>query len=217
MVRTKLFSEFLGTALLLAANVGSAAMAQSLTDIGGVRIIINCMSTAIALSLLIAIFGGISGAHFNPAVSVVEFVGKRINSTELFGYLAAQISGGLIGVILANVMYKSPALVLSTIERSGTGVLLGEVIATAGLVLVINLLRIQDKGNLTPAAVGAWIASAFLFTSSTAFANPAVTFARIWTDNISGIAPQSVAPFMGAQLIGAFLAAGIVTLFTKNR
>lgn len=217
MLRTRLLGEFIGTALLLTANVGSAAMAQSLTDIGGIRILINCISTAIALGILIAIFGGISGAHFNPAVSLIEFLGKRINSIELVGYVVAQISGGIIGVILANVMYKSPALVTSTIERSGTGVLLGEVIATAGLVLVINLLRIQNKGNLTPVAVGAWIASAFLFTSSTAFANPAVTFARIWTDNISGIAPASVLPFIGAQLIGAFFAAGISTLFIKSR
>ena len=217
MLRTKLFGEFIGTMLLLTANVGSAAMAQSLTDIDGVRILINCISTAVALGLLIAIFGGISGAHFNPAVSVIEFVGKRISTAQLCGYIAAQISGGLIGVILANLMYKSPALVTSNIERSGAGVLLGEVIATAGLVLVINLLRIQNKGSLTPVAVGAWIASAFLFTSSTAFANPAVTIARVWTDNISGIAPGSVLSFIGAQLLGALIAAGITTLFIEKR
>jgi len=217
MSKRKFLGEFVGTALLLAANVGSAAMAQSLTDINGVRILINCISTALALGLLITLFGGICGAHFNPAVSLVEFFGKRLSGQDLLSFLIAQISGGILGVVLANLMYKSPALVASTIERSGSGVLLGEVIATAGLVLVINLLRIQKKSELTPVAVGAWIASAFLFTSSTAFANPAVTFARAWTDNISGIAPKSVAPFVVAQLIGAALAAVLAEQFKKSK
>ena len=217
MSRKKFLGEFVGTTLLLAANVGSAAMAQSLTDINGVRILINCISTALALGLLIALFGGISGAHFNPAVSLVEFFGKRISAAQLSGYLVAQISGGIFGVILANLMYKSPALVASTVERSGTGVLLGEVIATGGLVLTINLLRIQKKSEFTPVAVGAWIASAFLFTSSTAFANPAVTFARAWTDNISGIAPKSVLAFIAAQFLGAALAALLAQQFKKSK
>ena len=217
MKKKEFLAEFTGTALLLAANVGSAAMAQSLTDINGVRILINCVSTALALGLLIYLFAGISGSHFNPAVSAVEFIGKRISGTQLAGYLVAQLSGATLGVILANLMYKSPALVSSTIERSGSGVLLGEVIATGGLVFVINMLRIQKKSDLTPVLVAAWIASAFLFTSSTAFANPAVTFARAWTDNISGIAPKSVLGFIAAQLLGAAIAALYVEQFKKSK
>lgn len=217
MKKKEFLAEFTGTALLLAANVGSAAMAQSLTDINGVRILINCVSTALALGLLIYLFAGISGSHFNPAVSAVEFIGKRISGTQFAGYLVAQISGATLGVILANLMYKSPALVASTIERSGSGVLLGEVIATGGLVFVINMLRIQKKSDLTPVLVGAWIASAFLFTSSTSFANPAVTFARAWTDNISGIAPKSVIGFIAAQLLGAAIAALYVEQFKKSK
>ena len=147
MKKKEFLAEFTGTALLLAANVGSAAMAQSLTDINGVRILINCVSTALALGLLIYLFAGISGSHFNPAVSSVEFIGKRISGTQFAGYLVAQLSGATLGVILANLMYKSPALVASTIERSGSGVLLGEVIATGGLVEARQrgVLRLEGK------------------------------------------------------------------------
>lgn len=217
MTKRKLLAEFVGTTLLLAANVGSAAMAQSLTDIGGVRILINCVATALALGLLIYIFSPLSGAHFNPAVSLVEFFGKRLDAAQLAAYLAAQFSGGVLGVILANLMYKSPALVTSHIERSGAGILLGEVIATGGLVFVINMLRIQKRSEMTPVLVASWIASAFLFTSSTAFANPAVTFARAWTDNISGIAPRSQIPLIASQLLGAALAAILVEQFKKSK
>lgn len=217
MNKRKYLGEFVGTALLLAANVGSAAMAQSLTDINGVRILINCMSTALALGLLISLFGGVSGAHFNPAVSLVEFFGKRLSGQDLFSYLLAQFTGGVAGVVIANLMYNSPALVSSTIERTGSGILLGEVIATGGLLFVINMLRIQKKGELTPLAVGTWIATAFLFTSSTAFANPAVTFARAWTDNISGIAPKSIAAFVVAQLIGGAIGALLAQQFKKSK
>jgi glycerol uptake facilitator-like aquaporin len=217
MNKRKYLGEFVGTALLLAANVGSAAMAQSLTDINGVRILINCMSTALALGLLISLFGGVSGAHFNPAVSLVEFFGKRLSGQDLFSYLLAQFTGGVVGVVIANLMYNSPALVSSTIERTGSGILLGEVIATGGLLFVINMLRIQKKSELTPLAVGTWIATAFLFTSSTAFANPAVTFARAWTDNISGIAPKSIAAFVVAQLIGGAIGALLAQQFKKSK
>jgi glycerol uptake facilitator-like aquaporin len=163
------------------------------------------MSTALALGLLITVFAGISGAHFNPVVSLIEFFGKRLNAQQLIGYLFAQFAGGFVGVVIANLMYKAPLVTQSSIQREGWGILLGELIATGGLVFVINTLRIQKKAELTPVVVAAWIAAAFLFTSSTSFANPAVTFARVWTDNISGIALQSVVPFICAQLLGAIL------------
>jgi len=205
MMRMKFLGEFVGTAFLLAANVGSASMAQSLTDNGALQILINCISTALALGLLITVFAGISGAHFNPVVSLIEFFGKRLNAQQLIGYLFAQFAGGFVGVVIANLMYKAPLVTQSSIQREGWGILLGELIATGGLVFVINTLRIQKKAELTPVAVASWIAAAFLFTSSTSFANPAVTFARVWTDNISGIALQSVVPFICAQLLGAIL------------
>ena len=217
MTKRKFLAEFVGTTLLLAANVGSAAMAQSLTDIGGVRILISCVATALALGLLIYIFSPLSGAHFNPAVSLVEFFGKRLSATQLGAYLAAQFAGGILGVLLANLMYKSPALVTSHIERSGAGILLAEGIATGGLVFVINMLRIQKRSEMAPVLVASWIASAFLFTSSTAFANPAVTFARAWTDNISGIAPKSQIPLIASQLLGAAMAAILVEQFKKSK
>ena len=216
MALKKYLGEFVGTGLLLTANVGSAGMAQSLTDNNGVRILINCLATALALALLISLFASISGAHFNPAVSLVEFVGKRISGADFAGYIVAQFLGGLAGVALANLMYSSPAWVASTIERSGSAILLGEVIATAGLVFVINLLRLQKRSDMTPVAVGVWIGSAFLFTSSTSFANPAVTFARAWTDNISGIAPSAVAAFVVAQLIGAAVGAFLAHIWKRN-
>jgi glycerol uptake facilitator-like aquaporin len=192
MKKKELLAEFTGTTLLLAANAGSAAAAQGLTGNGAIRGIINGLSTSIALGLLIFLFSQISGAHFNPAVSIVEFARKRISTSQLFGYLVAQFSGAVFGVALANLMYESPIFKLSTIERSGSGIYLGEVIATFGLLFVINILRIQKKGEFAPVAVAAWIISAYLFTSSTALANPAVTVARMWADNISGVAPRAL-------------------------
>ena len=215
MMRLKFLGEFAGTAILLAANVGSASMAQSLTQNGALRILINCLSTALALGLLISVFAGISGAHFNPAVSLIEFLGKRLEARQLIGYILAQFAGGFFGVVIANLMYKSPIVAQSSIQRNGWGILLGELIATGGLVFVINSLRIQKKSELTPVVVASWIAAAFFFTSSTSFANPAVTFARIWTDNISGIAIQSVMPFISAQILGAVLFSMIAERF-KN-
>lgn len=216
MAISKYLGEFVGTATLLMANVGSASMAENLTDNSGVRILINCLSTALVLGLLILIFARISGSHFNPAVTLVELVGKRISMIDAMIYIFVQVLGGISGVVIANLMYSSPALVSSTIERNGTGILLGEVVATAGLLFVINTLRIQKKAELTPLAVGVWIASAFLFTSSTAFANPAVTFARSWTPNISGIASQSVYTFVAVQLVGAIIGASLAQLFTNK-
>jgi len=217
MKKKELLAEFTGTTLLLAANAGSAAAAQGLTDNGAIRGIINGLSTSIALGLLIFLFSQISGAHFNPAVSIVEFVGKRISLSQLFGSLAAQFSGAVFGVVLANLMYQSSIFKLSTIERSGSGIYLGEVIATFGLIFVINLLRIQKRGEFTPVAVAAWIISAYFFTSSTALANPAVTVARMWADNISGVAPKSILGLILAQFLGAALATIYVDQFKKSR
>ena len=217
MKKKELLAEFTGTTLLLTANAGSAAAAQELTNNSAIRGIVNGLSTGIALGLLIFLFSQISGAHFNPAVSIVEFARKRISTSQLFGYLAAQFSGAIFGVVLANLMYQASIFKLSTNERSGSGIYLGEIIATSGLLFVINILRIQKRGEFTPVAVAAWIISAFFFTSSTALANPAVTVARIWADNISGVAPKSILGLILSQLLGAALATIYVEQFKKSK
>ena len=171
----------------------------------GVALLINTISTIFALAILILVLGPLSGAHFNPAVSLSEFAQKKINGAELVGYLAAQFSGGLAGTVLANLMFKNPALFQSHHIRTGFNLWLGEVIATAGLLFLIQLLRGQNKLSLAPVVLAGWIGSAYFFTSSTSFANPAVTVARGFSDTFSGIAPKSIPAFIIAQLVGALL------------
>ena len=202
-MRRKILSEFIGTLTLVAAVVGSGTMATNLSSDLGVDLLINTVSTVLALGILILVFGPVGGAHFNPAVSISEWAQKRLSTSLLFWYLAAQFSGGIFGAILANLMFKNPAIYMSHHVRGGANILLGEVIATAGLLFFIQLLRGYNKGSLAPVVVASWIGSAYFFTSSTSFANPAVTIARTFTDTFSGIALKSVFMFIAAQLIGA--------------
>lgn len=201
----KLIAEFLGTCTLVAVVVGSGTMATGMSADRGVQLLINTISTIFALAILILVLGPLSGAHFNPAVSLSEFAQKNLSGTELLGFLLAQFSGGIAGTVLANLMFKNPALFQSHHVRSGTNLWLGEVIATAGLLFLIQMLRGQQKLALAPIVVAGWIGSAYFFTSSTSFANPAVTLARGFSDTFSGIAPRSIAAFVVAQLIGAAL------------
>ncbi len=201
----KLIAEFLGTCTLVAVVVGSGTMATGMSADRGVQLLINTISTIFALAILILVLGPLSGAHFNPAVSLSEFAQKNLSGTELLGFLLAQFSGGIAGTVLANLMFKNPALFQSHHIRSGTNLWLGEVIATAGLLFLIQMLRGQQKLALAPIVVAGWIGSAYFFTSSTSFANPAVTLARGFSDTFSGIAPRSIAAFVVAQLIGAAL------------
>ena len=207
LVPRRLFAEYLGTAMLVAAVVGSGIMGTLLTDDAAVTLILNMLSTILALGVLIWMLGPISGAHFNPAVTAVTLVKREIDPGEGFAYIVVQILGGLSGVALANVMFEFPAFDPSTNARSGFPIWLGEVVATAGLLLTIGALTRTGRGHLGPILVPAWIGSAYFFTSSTSFANPAVTIGRSLTDTFTGIAPSDVLPFIAFQLIGAALGA----------
>ena len=201
----KAIAEFLGTCTLVAVVVGSGTMATNLSADRGVDLLINTLSTVLALGILILVLGPISGAHFNPAVTLSELGQKRIGLIEASLFIAAQFSGGVVGTIIANLMFKNPAIFQSHHTRTGANLWLGEVIATAGLLLLIQVLRGEDKLALAPVVLAGWIGSAYFFTSSTSFANPAVTLARGFTDTFSGIALKSVAGFVLAQLVGALL------------
>ena len=209
-------AELLGTLLLVATVVGSGTMAVNISRDVGVQLLINTVATVFVLALLIYLFADISGSHFNPVVTLSELLHKRISLTDAVGYLAAQFLGGFLGVMLANLMFKNPAIYSSHHIRSGGNIFLGEVVATAGLLFLIQMLGIQKKGKAAPVAVAAWIGGAYFFTSSTSFANPAVTFARAWSDTFSGIAPRSVPLFVVAQVIGAIVGVGLSLIFTTS-
>lgn len=209
----RLGAEALGTGLLVAAIVGSGVMATSLTTDTGLALLVNAVSTVLALGVLIWTLGPTSGAHVNPVVTLAAAARREVSPGETVAYVLAQCSGALLGVALANVMFDLPAWTASTTDRSGTGTLLGEVVATAGLVWVIGALTRTGRGHLGPALVPAWIGAAYFFTSSTSFANPAVTFGRMLTDTFTGIAPGSVLPFLGAELVGAVVGAVLIEVF----
>lgn len=200
---SKAISEFTGTAILVCVVVGSGIMGTNLSEDAGVALLINTVSTIFALALLILTLGPISGAHFNPAVSLVELFSKNLSTSQTLVYLVSQTSGAIFGAITANFMFDLAPIQISTHERITTGTLVGEVIATAGLVALIAILVSRKQGTLIPVAVAAWIGSAYFFTYSTSFANPAVTVGRIFSDTFAGIAPVSVLPFIAAQLLGA--------------
>ncbi len=205
----KAVAEFSGTALLVSVVVGSGIMGANLSDDLGIALIINAFSTIFALVLLILTIGPISGAHFNPAVSLVQLFSRQQPILETLTYILAQIAGAISGAILANAMFDLPAIQFSTHDRVSSGTLIGEVVATAGLVALIGILASREQGKYIPVAVAAWIGSAYFFTSSTSFANPAVTIGRLFTDTFAGIAPASVLPYILAQLVGAAIGMAI--------
>ncbi|HEY7226048.1 MAG TPA: MIP/aquaporin family protein [Micromonosporaceae bacterium] len=212
----RLFAEFLGTALLVTTVVGSGVMATRLSIVDvGLQLLENSIATMLALAVLIVMLAPVSGAHFNPVVSVADWwLGRTsrtgISARDLAGYLVAQCAGGIGGAVLANLMFDLPAVAWARHERTGTGLWLGEVVATAGLVLVIFALGRAGRGSVIPLAVGAYIGAAYWFTSSTSFANPAVTLGRAFSDSFAGIAPTSVPGFVAAQLVG--LVVGLAAL-----
>jgi glycerol uptake facilitator-like aquaporin len=211
-------AEFVGTGLLVTVVVGSGIAAQQLSpDDVGLQLLENSLTTALGLAVLILMLGPVSGAHFNPVVSLADWLlGRRAGTglplRDLSPYLAAQVLGSIAGTLLAGVMFDT-APGLSGNDRAIAGHLVGEVVATAGLVLLIFALARTGKGSVTAAAVGAYIGAAYWFTSSTSFANPAVTIARMFTDTFAGIAPASVAPFILAQLVGAALGVALLLVF----
>ncbi|MFN8172289.1 MAG: MIP/aquaporin family protein [Candidatus Nanopelagicales bacterium] len=210
-------AEFLGTAVLVATVVGSGIMGSLLSDDLAVTLLINALATVAALGVLIWAFGPISGAHFNPVVTGVALVRREMPTGEGALYVVVQVVGACAGAIVANLMFDLPAVETSTHVRSGAGVWLGEVVATAGLLLVIGALTRTGRGHLGPVLVPAWIGAAYFFTASTSFANPAVTIGRSLTDTFSGIAPQSVPLFVVFQVLGAAVGAGLTEYFYPRR
>jgi len=210
-------AEFLGTGVLVAAVVGSGIMGTLLSDNLAVTLLINALSTVAALGVLIWAIGPISGAHFNPVVSGVALARREMPIGEGVAYIVVQILGALAGVALANVMFDLPAFEPSTHERAGSAIWLGEIVATAGLLLVIGALTRTGRGHLGGVLVPAWIGAAYFFTSSTSFANPAVTIGRSLTDTFSGIAPANVPLFIVFQIIGAAIGAGLTEFFYPRK
>ncbi|MEV4709498.1 MIP/aquaporin family protein [Actinoplanes sp. NPDC049316] len=212
----RLLAEFVGTALLVAAVVGSGIMATTLSPGNvGLQLLQNSVATAFALGALILTFGPVSGAHFNPVVSAADWwLGRRhgtgLSLRDLAGYTTAQILGAIAGSVLANLMFDLSAVTISTKTRTGTHLWLGEVVATTGLLLLIFALVRSGRAAVAPAAVGAYIGAAYWFTSSTSFANPAVTIGRAFTDTFAGIAPASVPAYIGAQLVGLLVGIGLL-------
>jgi glycerol uptake facilitator-like aquaporin len=207
----RLFAEALGTCLLVTAVVGSGIMAERLSPSDtGLALLENAIATGGALLVLIAVLGPISGAHFNPVVSALDAWFGGLHRRDVGPYVAAQVIGGCAGAVLANLMFDLAAVTVSTHSRSGTGVLLSEVVATLGLLLVIFGLIRQGRSTWVAPAVAAYITAAYWFTASTSFANPAVTVARTLSDTFAGIAPASVPAFLAAQVLGAALALATV-------
>ena len=208
-------SEYIGTTFLLMIVVGSGIMGQSLSDNNSLTLLANTIATGAGLIVLIWMFGNISGAHFNPAVSIVMFLNKELEGRECFIYSIVQILGAISGTLMANYMFGLDLLQLSLNTRSGLNLYISEMIATFGLLLVI--LRVRTvKLELVAPAVGLYITSAYWFTSSTSFANPAVTIGRIFTDTFTGIDPNHVLFFLGAQLIGAYIALCVNNFLESN-
>ncbi len=207
----RLVAEALGTALLVMAVIGSGIMATQLSpDDVGLQLLENAFATMGALIGLILVFGTVSGAHFNPVVSVIDRLFGSLSTGDTVAYVVAQVVGGCAGAVLANLMFELPAVELSTKDRSSPALWLSEVVATVGLLLVIHGCVRTGRASVVPFAVGLWIGGAYWFTSSTSFANPAVTIARTLSDSFAGIAPSSVPPFVLAQVVGMFIAWGLI-------
>jgi glycerol uptake facilitator-like aquaporin len=209
----RLLAEAVGTALLVTVVVGSGIAARRLSpDDTGLQLLQNSLATALALPVIILMAGPVSGGHLNPAVTFADWLLGRRSGTGLPGgqawaYVAAQVGGGVTGAVLANVMFGLAPVTLSARDRvgAGAGVLVAEVVATAGLVALIVALARSGRAGLTAAAVGAYIGAAYWFTSSTSFANPAVTIGRTVSDTFAGIAPGSAAVFVVVQFVGALV------------
>ena len=217
-MKPRLIAETLGTAVLLAIVVGSGIMGAELADGNtALALLANAWATGLGLAVLIAVLGPVSGAHFNPAVSLTFWLRGELSRREFAAYVGVQCLGAVLGVWLAHAMFDLELLQLGDQLRSSQGLWLSETVATAGLILVI-LAGLKAQAALVPWLVGAYIASAYWFTASTSFANPAVTLARGLTATFSGIAPSAIGAFIIMQILGALLGLGLFrALYPETR
>jgi glycerol uptake facilitator-like aquaporin len=225
-LRVRVFAEFLGTAALVAVVVGSGITAQRLSHDVGLELLENALATAAGLAVLIAVLAPVSGGHFNPVVSIADFANRRRHPevagashrrTDTVWYVMAQIAGAIAGAVLTNAMFARALVEWSHHRRAWGHTFLGEVVATAGLVVVIFVLAGKGRTRELPWAVGAYIGAGYYFTSSTAFANPAVTIGRAFTSSFAGIAPASLWVFVSAQLLGGAVGFAISTVLLSER
>ena len=213
----KVLGEYLGSTLMVAIVVGSGIMATDLTQDVGLQLLINTIATVFGLAVLILILAPISGAHFNPVVTLIDLIQGKSSVIQFLQYAVVQTAGAISGAFLANAMFDQAIIQTATKIRSGNNLYLAEIVATAGLILVINLLVNQKNLTVIPAAVAAWIGSAYFFTSSTSFANPAVTIGRTFSDSFAGIAPECAPQFIAAQILGAIIGLGLVKVLTNDK
>jgi len=214
----RLTAELLGSALLAAIVIGSGIAAQRLSpDDVGLQLFENAFATALGLPVLILIFATVSGSHFNPVVTLVDVLTGGRRWADAAAYIPAQIIGCIGGAVLANVMFGAVAVSISSKDRLAPGSFLAEVVATAGLILTIFVLARTDRHAVIPWAVGAYIGAAYFFTSSTSFANPAITIGRMFSDTFAGIAPSSAPGFIAAQLVGGGIGLVLVVWFAQHR
>jgi len=212
----RLVAEFVGTSLVTAAVIGSAIMATIWTKDGAIWLLVNMISTVSALYIAIVLFANVSGAHFNPVVTIVLALQKKLSLRDLASYVSAQMSGAVFGAVLAHLIFDQDLISISTIKRDGTNIFLSEILASFGLVLIAiaswRKFKVRNRASL----LALWIASAYFFTASTSFANPAVSFGRMLTDSLAGISPSSLILFIPAQIIGGLLALLFANFMVKS-
>src|SRR6516162_5734172 len=207
----RLLAEFLGSAFLAAVVIGSGIAAQQLSPGNtGLQLLENAAATAAGLYTIILMFGPVSGGHFNPVVSFVDAAFGGLSWRDATAYLPAQVAGCVFGAVVANVMFSKAAIEISTKHRASPAHFFSEIVATLGLLLVIFALARSGRSRSAPAAVGAYIGAAYFFTSSTSFANPAITVGRMFSNTFAGIAPSSAPSFIAAQVVGGILAIGVI-------
>ena len=212
----RLVAEFVGTSLVTAAVIGSAIMATIWTKDGAIWLLVNMISTVSALYIAIVLFANVSGAHFNPVVTIVLALQKKLSLRDLASYVTAQMSGAVFGAVLAHLIFDQDLISISTIKRDGTNIFLSEILASFGLVLIAiaswRKFKVRNRASL----LALWIASAYFFTASTSFANPAVSLGRMLTDSLAGISPSSLILFIPAQIIGGLLALLFANFMVKS-
>lgn len=212
----KLLAEFLGTAMIVAGVIGAGFMVATVGAGFALGLTMIAATVAAVLFVSISILGPVSGAHFNPAVTIAFLLRKAISSAAAAGYIASQVVGAIFGAVVANLMFEVPWLEISATGRFSAGTFLGEVVATFGLVLLILLLVKFEKSHLIAPSVAAWIFAGHIFTSSTSFANPAVTIGRVFSDSAASISPDSALWFVLAQLVGMAVALIVFVPLTKK-